>query len=208
MLVDGLPTLATTARPPDFALGMDTGFDRVEVVRGSAATLFGRSSAAGVVNLINKVGGETTKGSASLTTYSDNTGRGGPGKDIKLDFNLNGPLSDQLRYNIAGYYVKDEGFRDLGFPDVGGQVRGNVDYLMGDKGSVRVYGSLVDVSIQNMIDIPFVVETQEPKDGWETTHSFYNPQLDDIDFAVTNKDGQPETRVSTVSYTHLRAHET
>ena len=195
MLVDGLPTLATTARPPDFALGMDTGFDRVEVVRGSAATLFGRSSAAGVVNLINKVGGETTKGSASLTTYSDNTGRGGPGKDIKLDFNLNGPLSDQLRYNIAGYYVKDEGFRDLGFPDVGGQVRGNVDYLMGDKGSVRVYGSLVDVSIQNMIDIPFVVETQEPKDGWETTHSFYNSQLDGIDFPVTNKDGKSETRL-------------
>ncbi len=192
ILMDGLPTLATTARPPDFALGMDPGVERVEVVRGSAATLFGRSSAAGVVNVINRTGGTEHHGSVRFTNYNNNTSR--DGFDMKIDGTLHGPISDNIRYNVGGYYVNDRGFRDLGYNDRGGQLRANVDFLLNNNSKLRVFGSYVNVSIQNMIDIPFVVNTFKPRNGWETTNSFYFEGLDDLSFNVVNKGGEAETR--------------
>jgi len=195
ILLDGLPTLATTARPPDFAFGMDGNVDRLEVVRGSAATLFGRASAAGVVNIISKVGGTETKGNFNLTRYNNNvTDRANAdgdrsGLDYKFEGNLNGPISDNLRYNIGGYYVNDKGFRDLGYNDRGGQFRFNLDYL-GDKLNARFYGGIVNVSIQNMIDIPYKLSDNTPADGWDIYDSFYTPTLDTLEYTVVDKEGE------------------
>ena len=193
ILQDGLPTLATTARPPDFALGMDPGIERVEVVRGSAATLFGRSSAAGVVNIINRTGGTEHKGMVRFTNYNANVDNR-DGFDMKVDGTFHGPISDKIRYNIGGYYVNDRGYRDLGYNDRGGQLRANIDFLLPRKSNLRVFGSFVDVTIQNMIDIPFVVNTFEPREGWEITDSFYHPDLDTLNYTIINKEGQPELR--------------
>ena len=207
ILLDGIPSLATPARPPDFAFGMDMNVDRIEVVRGSAATLFGRSSAAGVVNVISKVGGAESKGSVRATYYNSNVDREGRGGlDYKLDANMNGPISDRWRYNVGGYYVKDKGFRDLGYNDRGGQIRTNIDYL-GDNLTFRVYGGYTNVSIQNMIDIPYRLSDNTPREGWETTDSYYddiydtytsplNPILgiSDGHFQITDKEGNPQQR--------------
>lgn len=193
ILSDGLPTLATTARPPDFALGMDPGVDRVEVVRGSAATLFGRSSAAGVVNIINRTGGTEHHGMLRLTNYSRNVDRR-DGFDYKIDGAIHGPISENVRYNVGGYYVNDRGFRDLGYNDRGGQLRANVDFLLNNNSNLRVFGSYVNVSIQNMIDIPYVLNTFKPREGWENTDSYYFPGLDTLNFTITNKEGETEER--------------
>ncbi len=194
ILLDGLPTLATTARPPDFAFGMDGNVERIEVVRGSAATLFGRASAAGVVNIISKVGGTKTKGSVQLTRYNNNVDTDGRSAlDYKMDFNVNGPINDSWRYNVGGYYVNDKGFRDLGYNDRGGQLRFNIDKL-GENSNLRIYGSYVNVSIQNMIDIPFKLSDNTPRDEWDIYDSYYDPVLDDIEYTAVNRDGEQETR--------------
>ncbi len=184
ILIDGLPSLATTARPPDFAFGFDQNVERIEVVRGSAATLFGRASAAGVVNVISKVGGEELEGLVSFTNYSENVDSRS-GFDYKVDVNLNGPISEKLRFNIGGFYLEDRGFRDLGYSDKGGQFRANFDYLF-DKGSFRVYGGFTDMTIQNMIDIPYRLSDNTPLDGWETTDSYYSETLENYTHPFLN----------------------
>ena len=194
ILLDGLPTGATTARPPDFAFGYDLGVERVEVVRGGSATLFGRASAAGAVNVITKTGGAEHTGTARTTYYNPNFD-GADALNLRLDGNLNGPISETFRYNVSGYYLTDSGYRDLGYRDRGGQFRANVDWLSpNDNSSARLYGLVTDVTIQNMIDIPYRLDTFKPADGFEITDSFYFEELDDLTIDVTNRDGETETR--------------
>lgn len=201
ILLDGLPTLATTARPPDFAFGMDDNVEKIEVVRGSAATMFGRASAAGVVNIISKVGGEETHGSVNVIRYNNNVQDGvnsdgdRTGMDFKISANLNGPINDKLRYNVGGFIVNDKGFRDLGYNDRGGQFRFNLDYL-DDKFTARLYGGFVDLSIQNMIDIPYKLSDNSPADGWDIYDSYYSPNMDTMTYTVINKEGNVESRES------------
>lgn len=206
ILIDGLPSLATPARPPDFAFGMDANVQRIEVVRGGAATLFGRASAAGVVNVISKVGGTTHKGSVGITNYSENVSSR-DGFDMKLEANFNGPISDKFRYNVGGFYVNDRGFRDLGYDDRGGQLRFNIDYL-GGKTNARVFGGYTNMTIQNMIDIPYRLSDNKPREGWEITDSYYadiydnytHPFLNgalgipDGNIQVTRRDGTTQNR--------------
>ncbi len=196
IMIDGLPALASTSRPPDFAFGMDPNVERVEIVRGNAATLFGRAAAAGVVNIITRTGGSKLGGTVRQTFYNDNTPDRG-GIDFKTDVNLNGPIgkAKNLRFNIGGFYLYDNGFRDMGAPDKGYQFRANFDYFLPKKlGRVRVYGQRMDITIQNNIDLPFRVSDQRPKDGWKITDSYYHEALDTIFYTVTNKQGQQETR--------------
>jgi iron complex outermembrane recepter protein len=201
ILMDGLPTLATTARPPDFAIGIDPNFERVEVVRGSTATLFGYAAAAGVVNMINRTGGEKFSGMFRATWYNENVERYSS-TDYRIDGNVNGAMgkvgtkAHDWRYNVGGYYVNDRGFRDLGYKDIGGQLRFNIDWLDPDKRTtVRFMGAYMNVTIQNMIDIPFRYKDQKPRAGWDIKQSYYTPFLDTMTYSFRrNTTGQTETR--------------
>jgi outer membrane receptor protein involved in Fe transport len=211
-LMDGLPTLATTARPSDFALSMDPNFERVEVVRGSTATLFGYSAAAGVVNMINRMGGTKHAGMARVTRYNNNVenavnaDRDRTGVDYRLDLNFNGPLAKNIRYNIGGFYLRDKGFRNLGYDDVGGQIRANVDYLFPEnKGSVRVFAHLVDMTIQNMIDVPYRLSDNKPRDGWSIYDSYYNKSMDTINYTIKRTPENPLGKTDTVEVRSAKA---
>ena len=194
ILLDGLPTGGTTARPPDFAFGYDLGVERVEVVRGGSATLFGRSSAAGALNVITRTGGVTHDGTARLTYYNPNFD-GSEALNLRLDANVNGPISPTLRYNASGFLLRDDGYRDLGYGDRGFQGRANLDWLSpNDNSSVRLYGMATNVTIQNMIDIPFRLDTMEPAEGWDVTDSYYYEELDALSFNVVNREGETEER--------------
>ncbi|MCS6928435.1 MAG: TonB-dependent receptor [Saprospiraceae bacterium] len=196
IMLDGLPALASTSRPPDFAFGMDPNVERIEIVRGNAATLFGRAAAAGVVNIITRTGGTKLSATVRQTFYNDNT-PAQRGMDFKTEVNVNGPIgkAKNLRFNIGGFYLRDNGFRDLGAPDKGYQFRANFDYFLPKRlGRIRVYGQLMDITIQNNIDIPFRVSDHLPKPGWKITDSYYHQALDTIFYTVTNKQGQQERR--------------
>jgi iron complex outermembrane recepter protein len=183
ILLDGLPTLASPARPPDFNFGMDLGVDRVEVVRGGAATLFGRAAAAGVVNVISKKGGTKHAGDLVITRYNENV-KSRAGQDVRIDFNVNGPITKKLSYNTSGFYLNDRGYRNLGYGDRGFQFRTNFDYLIGKNSNVRVYGSYADLTIMNMIDIPYNLRDMKPKSDWTIYDSYYTPEMDTIAYRV------------------------
>jgi iron complex outermembrane recepter protein len=183
ILIDGLPSFGSTGRIPEAGFGFDLNVDRVEVVRGSTATLFGRASAAGAVNVISKTGGAKHGGSVRLTNYNNVFSEGGTDFNYRLDYNLNGPVTKDksVRYNIGGWFLNDRGYKNTGLNDKGYQLRGNLDVKLGDNfGNLNVYFLHSDYVFQNLTDVPADLNTMKTAGNWknyqtmQNFESFYN----------------------------------
>ncbi|WP_298503839.1 TonB-dependent receptor [uncultured Maribacter sp.] len=178
-LIDGLPISGTqglTGGTQEF-YGIDPSIQNIEVVRGAAATLFGRAAAAGAINIISKTGGTEHKGSFSLTKYSNNSRQGHQFEDevdFRTDFNFNGPLTEKIRYNIGGYLLEDSGVKEQFEKDRGAQIRANFDWLITETSSIRVYGSTFNNQFQNITDAPWDLENGKILDGWHPANTFFN----------------------------------
>jgi outer membrane receptor protein involved in Fe transport len=158
LLFDGLRTFASPEMVPDAAFRMDMNVDKIEIVRGAIATLFGRGAAAGAINVISKTGGEKLGGGARLSWAERGM--------LQVDGNLNGAITKDLRFNVGGFYLQDDGLRNNPFPDKGYQVRGNLDYL-NERFKIRLFGGAVDLSIQNQIDLPYLAgDLSKPANGY------------------------------------------
>jgi len=171
LLMDGLRTFASPEMVPDGGLRNDLNVDRVEVVRGSAATLYGRGAAAGAINIISRTGGEEFGGTARFTLGNNSW--------QQLDLNLNGPMNESKtwRYNIGGFWLHDDGFRDNVFPDKGGQLRANIDHLFSDnKGSLRIYFGTINLDVYNNLSIPYAAnDLTQPAGNWTTRGAVLQP---------------------------------
>jgi len=136
---DGLPVFEAPGLLfafPDAMLRVDETIARMEAVRGGSSAVFASSTPGGIVNFISKTGGSELAG-----TVKNQVGTHGM---FRQDFNIGGPLSDQWRFNVGGYYRYDEGVRDQGYPaNRGGQVKANVTREIPD-GYVRFYGKYLD----------------------------------------------------------------
>ncbi len=178
-LVDGLPVSAIAAQSgsqQEF-FGIDQNIQNIEVVRGSAATLFGRAAAAGAINIISKTGGTEHHGNFQITKYSNNSRQGHQFErevDFRADFNFNGPINDKLRYNIGGYVLEDSGVKEQFAKDRGAQVRANFDYLITETSSIRIYGSVFHNQFQNITDSPWDLQNESVAQGWHPANTFYN----------------------------------
>jgi outer membrane receptor protein involved in Fe transport len=191
LLADGLRTFSSPEMVPDAAFRMDMNVEKIEVVRGSAATLYGRGAAAGAINVITKTGGVNHGGGMRLSTSDYNN-------LMQLDMNVNGPLnkSKTLRYNVGGFYLKDDGFRNNQYPDYGGQIRGNIDWILPNNGgSLRVYGGFINLSVQNQIDIPYLAnDLSAPANGFTSRDvSLPADGLKGRTFSITYPNGNVET---------------
>ena len=188
-LQDGIPLSAFASRSAGQTefLGLDRNIERIEVVRGSGATLFGRAAGAGAVNIISKTGGEELRGTVSATWMNNLQGDDLPNSgdlDYQVDVNLNGPLTEKLRYNVGGYLLRDSGFKEWARKDKGAQFRANFDYLIDDKSSVRVYGMYGNNQFNNLVDSPYKLDDGELADGWTNRNTYY-ADTRDLDFEST-----------------------
>lgn len=184
-LLDGLPLSGFASRSAGTAefIGLDKGVERIEVVRGSGATLFGRAAAAGAVNIITRTGGDKIGGMVSVTRFNNVVGdnhRFSGDFDYRADFNINGPISDNLKFNVSGYLMNDSGYKEWAIKDKGQQISGNLDYEFDNKSTIRVYGMYGNNQFNNLTDSPYNIGTGELADGWENFNTFYpdNSQLD------------------------------
>ncbi len=178
-LIDGLPVsgIAGQSGGVQEFFGLDPNVERIEVVRGAAAALFGRSSAAGALNIISRTGGTEHKGSFSITKYNNTADEGHQfdgDLDYRADVNFNGPISDKLRYNVGGYVINDSGVKEQANKDTGGQIRANIDWLISDKSRIRVYAGYFDNRFQNIIGSVWDMENDQLAEGWTTRSTFYN----------------------------------
>jgi outer membrane receptor protein involved in Fe transport len=147
---DGLPvfpTMHTYFMNADNLFRYDENIERMEVVRGGASALFGSNTPGAMVNFINKTGGDEFAGTVRAT--------GGTQGLARFDLNDNGPLGEDWRFNVGGFYRYDHGVRDPGFPGIrGGQVKGSLTRLL-PNGYVRVSAKVIDDRNQFILDLPF-----------------------------------------------------
>ena len=80
--------------------------ERIEVLRGPAAALYGNGAAGGVINIITKQAGAETHGEA--TVYSNFPTHKDEGATERMSFGLNGPLTENLSYRVYGNIAKTD----------------------------------------------------------------------------------------------------
>jgi outer membrane receptor protein involved in Fe transport len=149
-LEDGLPvfpTMHTFFMNADNLFRFDENIERLEVVRGGSSPLFGSNTPGAIVNFINKTGGPEFAGTMAAT--------GGTQGLARYDLNTGGPLGENWRFNLGGFYRYDHGSRNPGFPGIrGGQAKANVTRLL-PNGHVRLSVKVIDDRNQFILPLPF-----------------------------------------------------
>ncbi|HLL55628.1 MAG TPA: TonB-dependent receptor, partial [Myxococcaceae bacterium] len=137
MMEDGMPVFDSTELffvNNDIFVRVDENIERMEAVRGGTSALYGSNAPGGVINFLNKHGGDKLAATIRATTATSGL--------FRYDANVNGPIGDDWRFSAGGFYRYDEGIRNPGFPaSHGGQFKGSLTRLItGDKlnGHARV----------------------------------------------------------------------
>jgi iron complex outermembrane receptor protein len=169
---DGLPvfpTMHTYFMNADNLFRPDENIERLEVVRGGSSALFGSNTPGAIANFINKTGGDVISGTMKTSAATQGLAR--------YDFNVNGPLNEDWKFNLGGFYRYDHGVRDPGFPGIrGGQVKGSLTRQFGT-GYVRFSAKMINDHNQFILDLPF----QNPTDP------HYAPGFSDYGSMNTNE---------------------
>ncbi|MFQ5631066.1 MAG: carboxypeptidase-like regulatory domain-containing protein, partial [bacterium] len=154
---DGLPVFEA----PELAFAnidefirIDETIEVLEGVRGSTGSIFASNAPAGIINFISKTGGVVPSGKIKITTANHGL--------FRTDVSYGGPLGEQWRFHIGGFYRYDRGVRDPGFAaNHGGQIKMNVTRLL-DNGYLRFYGKFLDDSSIFYLPIP-LQDADSPK---------------------------------------------
>lgn len=129
---DGLPLFESNFERQlqiDELYRVDLNTERVEMVRGGTAPIFGNNASGGVVNFITQHGSATPQHEVGISVGSDGLRR--------VDAQLSGPVTGNLQYNISGFQRRSDGQRATGFTPAndGGQLKLGGSYFF-DRGSV------------------------------------------------------------------------
>ncbi|HEX7119293.1 MAG TPA: TonB-dependent receptor [Longimicrobiales bacterium] len=147
---DGLPvfpTMHTFFMNADNLFRPDENIQRVEVVRGGSSALFGSNTPGAIINFINRTGGSELAGTMKATAGTEGLAR--------YDFNVGGPMGEDWRFNVGGFYRYDHGVRDPGYPGIrGGQLKASVTRLL-DRGHIRASLKIIDDRNQFILPLPF-----------------------------------------------------
>jgi iron complex outermembrane recepter protein len=157
LMYDGLPVLSSfglNSSAYDVYYRNDLGIERLEFVRGGVSNLFGPGSVAGLINYISKTGGSELAGTAQLEVAEKDRYRG--------DFAISGPIGENLRFALSGFYRTDKGPIKTGLDTKGFQLRGNLKYNLPDgTGSVTLYGQYIDDKAVFYLPLPLDGTTRD-----------------------------------------------
>ncbi len=156
---DGMPVFAS----PEAMFGnidnyfrVDETVKRLEAVRGGSSSIFASNAPGGIINLISKTGDADTEGIVKMSV--------GDYGLFRTDFNVGGPLSEEWRYNIGGFYRVDDGVRDVGFTaNQGGQLKANLTRNL-NNGKLKLYGKYLNDRNTFYLPIPVVVDGNKIED--------------------------------------------
>ncbi len=100
-LINGHPTFSPVNGSVKLTALSINAVERIEVVRGPVAVLYGTNALTGVINVITRKGSASEKSEVSIGFGSDNK--------RKLDFSISDAKGD-LNYFISGSYQKEDGY--------------------------------------------------------------------------------------------------
>lgn len=171
---DGLPLLQfgdIAFATADQFLRVDSGLEKLEVVRGGSASTLATNTPGGVINFISQTG-NNAGGAFGISKGIDFS-------QTRYDFNYGQPLKDaDGRYFISGLYRTGESTRDAGIlVEKGGQLKGNITKALAN-GYVRIYAKHLDDSVPMAMPVPVntsngrisAISGIDPR-----TASFYSP---------------------------------
>jgi len=129
----------------------DKSVQTMESVRGGTASIFAASAPAGIMNFRSRTGGQDLSGTVKVEGAT--AANLSPGL-LRTDINVGGPMGEDWRFNVGGFYRYDEGVRYPGFSaNRGGQITANVTRFL-DNGYVRVYGRYMNEKNAFYLPIP------------------------------------------------------
>ncbi|HEX2219961.1 MAG TPA: TonB-dependent receptor [Gemmatimonadales bacterium] len=180
---DGMPvfpTMHTFFMNADNLFRFDQNIERMEVVRGGASALFGSNTPGAIVNFINKTGGDRFGGTTQIT--------GGTQEYARFDLNANGPLGEDWRFNVGGFYRYDHGVRDPGYTGIrGGQLKANLTRQL-DNGYIRASVKHINDRNQFILPLPFTnVDDPEYVQGFSNYGAMNTPE--GLNLEVPTPDG-------------------
>ena len=131
LLSDGLPLYGGQASSIGLLQIPPTDLANVEIIKGSASSLYGGSALGGVINLISRTPSEEFEGEVLVNATSKN------GQDLTSYFAA--PLSDALSASVTGgiHHQQEQDLDNDGWIDMAGYERGSIRprvYWQGDKG--------------------------------------------------------------------------
>lgn len=130
-----------------------SSLEKVEVLKGSAAILYGQVAPGGIVNLVTRQPRFNSGGELGLRLGSYGL--------IKPSFDVYGPLSSSLAYRVNGAYEKASSFRE-GVESERYYVNPSLLLKAGDKTDVLLEGDYLYHSFTPDFGIPSVDNTQIP----------------------------------------------
>ena len=169
---DGMPvfpTMHTFFMNADNLFRFDQNIERMEVVRGGASALFGSNTPGAIINFINKTGSDRFGGTTRIT--------GGTQEYARYDLNAGGPLGEDWRFNVGGFYRYDHGVRDPGFTGIrGGQLKANLTRQL-ENGYLRASVKHINDRNQFILPLPFTnPEDPEYVDGFSNYGAMSTPE--------------------------------
>lgn len=197
---DGLPVLEfgdINFGNTDNFIRFDSSVGRIESIRGGSASTFASNSPGGVINMISNTG-EEEGGSFGVSMGVDYD-------EFRTDFAYGGPISDSLRFHVAGFFRDGEGVRETGYNgESGGQIKANLTKDF-DDGYIRFYFKELNDKVTTYLPAPVLVKGNGsfgPVAGFDassqtlhspsttsisTFDSFGNPQQRDLTDGIESK---------------------
>lgn len=148
---DGLPILYGGGGA-DFYFQQDLSVDRMEAVEGGTSGILAPNGAGATINFISRrpsFDKLVAIARATGTTYGD----------YRADAYLSAPLTDDIAFNLSGYYWSQEGQRKSPFRYNSYQVKGGLEKRFDDGGYVRLTFQRRDEHDPYYADMPFAVDT-------------------------------------------------
>ncbi|UVO49529.1 TonB-dependent receptor [Sphingomonas sp. SUN019] len=134
---DGLPILYSGGGA-DFFFDQDLTIDRLEAVKGGSSGVLTVNGAGATINFISKRPNFTqAEGMARATAYDYGMKR--------ADLYYSQPITENLAFNIGGYFQSSPGVRDNPFDYAGWRLKGALEYRFDDGGFIRLSAKGGDV---------------------------------------------------------------
>ena len=189
---DGLPVLQfgdIAFATPDTWIRADGGLDRLEVLRGGAASTLATGAPGGIINYITKTGREEG-GSIGLSKGLDFD-------QTRVDLNYGGKIAAKTRFWIGGFYRTGDGGRPgTDGTESGGQIRGNITQELKD-GFVRISFKHLDDNTPTYMPVPvrFVNGGIQTIPGIDPRNAAFNNAGFPLDNTLTASNGRTNSNI-------------
>jgi iron complex outermembrane receptor protein len=135
---------------------IDEMVDHVEAVRGGPAQVLSNGQVGLTANILPKTGTDVFHGvgEIGITDYGKR----------RFDGQFSGPMGDNTFFSVGGFYQNGDNVRRLNFAsEVGGQFSGNILHKF-DRGSVLVWGRILQEDNTWNLPIPIIVDNGAVKE--------------------------------------------